>query len=336
MFNRILVPLDGSSNAAAALPVAHQLARESSGTLILVRALRPLAEVEMGITQSDGWVPAADPAERDEASAYLRQVASSLGGVAVETVVGAGAANGIILDATRRQAADLIVMTSRERTGLARWMLGSVARGVLRAAEVPVLILRAAEGKIVSPISPRGEGAGRRAMVPLDGSSLAEAALAPAAQLVAQLSVPERAQIDLLRVVEIVPTLGAAPYALGAPGGFGLTDDLYVEGARVAHEYLNEVAARLRREEADKHIPALASITETVVLGLNVADTIAAVAEGRESSAGEGGRERSDLIAVATHGRSGLKRLILGSVTERLLDSTAVPVLVAPPKIGAD
>jgi nucleotide-binding universal stress UspA family protein len=346
MLSRILVSLDGSPQAEAALPLAAHLARVSHGTIALVRAIRSLPEVEMGLGAADGWLPPADPRERDDATAYLRRIVDgeALRGLPVEIVVGTGPVAAAILHAARDAHADLIVMTSRQREGLARWLLGSVAREVLRATDIPVLILRAADGTLVSPSATSLEGKRSwRALVALDGSALAEAALVPAEDLVAALSAPDEAQIVLLRAVELVPTVGAAPYAAGVRGGFGLAGDFYVESARAAREYLDGVADRLRRSatgesaqnEQVRNEPATVSVDVLVLLSADVAGSIAAAAEGRPVAAGEAPPEPSDLIAVATHGRSGLQRLILGSVTERLLDATALPVLVVPPPAEA-
>lgn len=341
MPKQILVPLDGSPQAESALPVAARLARAAQGSLVLVRAIRGLAEVEMGLLSADGWAPAADPQERDEASAYLQRIAhgEALSGISVQTIVATGPAGAAILKAARTRHADLIVMTSREREGLARWLLGSVARQVLREAEVPVLVLRAGrEGAVSTLVSSPEQARSWRVLVALDGSKLAEAAIGPAVELATVLSAPNQPSIDLVRVVELVPTLAATPAALGAPVGYGLTDDLYTEAMREARAYLTDVGNEVRQREADeRHVPLaeITPVTETAVLAADVAGTIAAIAQGRKATADTPALPPSDFIAVATHGRSGLTRLILGSVTERLLDSTALPVLVVPPPVEA-
>ncbi len=152
----------------------------------------------------------------------------------------------------------------------------------------------------------------------LDGSPLAEQALVPATELVTAVSSAGSATLNLLRVVELAPMLGASPTAFGAPGGFGLTDDLYIAAMEEAQTYLSRVADRLRERLAAEHPTVDARITTTAVLSADVAGTLAAVAEGRKATVDTPALAPSDLIAVATHGRGGLKRLILGSVTERL------------------
>ncbi|HEX6817789.1 MAG TPA: universal stress protein [Ktedonobacterales bacterium] len=338
MLNRILVPLDGSSQSESALPLAARLARAEGSQVVLVRAIRALAEVEMGVVSAEGWAPAVDPKERDEATAYLNEVAQGevLSGVAVQTVIATGPAAAAILAVANKQRIELIVMTSREREGLSRWLLGSVARQVAREAAVPALVLRVANGKLVAPAASSLErGTSWSALVALDGSALAESALVPATQLITELSAPAPTTLNLLRVVELVPTLGTTPYALGVPGGFGLADDLYTGAMDEAQAYLNTIADHLREQLAADHFAADVRITTTALLSADVAGTIAAIAEGRKATADAPVLAPSNLIAVATHGHGGLKRLILGSVTERLLDSTALPVLVAPSEAAA-
>src|SRR5579863_1357594 len=171
MLNRILVPLDGSPQAESALPLAARLARGTGGEVVLVRAIRALAEVEMGVVSAEGWAPAADPKERDEATAYLNEVAdrAALRDLDVKTVVATGPAAAAILQVASKQGIELIVMTSREREGLARWLLGSVARQVVREATVPALVLRVADGQVVSPAALALEhGTSLSALVALD------------------------------------------------------------------------------------------------------------------------------------------------------------------------
>jgi nucleotide-binding universal stress UspA family protein len=292
----------------------------------------------MGVVSAQRWAPAADLRERDEATAYLNEVADreNLRGATVKTVVATGPAAAAILQVANTQGIELIVMTSREREGLARWFLGSVARQVAREATVPALVLRVAGGKLVAPVGPSPQDSvSWSALVALDGSPLAEEALAPAAELVTELSRSAPATLNLLRVVELAPMVGLSPVTFSVPGGYGMSDNLYTGAIEEAREYLNQIAARLRERLAATHPAPSINITTTAVLSVDVAGTIATVAEGHKATVDAPVLSPSDLIAVATHGRGGLKRLVLGSVTERLLDSTALPVLVTPSEAEA-
>jgi nucleotide-binding universal stress UspA family protein len=135
-------------------------------------------------------------------------------------------------------------------------------------------------------------------LVPLDGSTLAEAALRKALDLTAD----EAAMISLLRATEAYPRLGADPV------------DAQVMAVREAEEYLAAVVRRLKRRgrtRVETHVwygPAAAAIVEAAAT------------------------QKADLIVMSTHGRSGLGRLILGSVTESVLRGTTVPILIVRPE----
>jgi len=135
---KILVPLDGSTLAEAALPRALELATASGAPLVLLRA-----------TQARAF-PGADPIEAQleavrESEAYLVEVAArleALGARDVRRAVWYGAPAPAIIDAAAFNQADLIVMTTHGRSGLGRLVMGSVAESVLRGTRVPILLLR--------------------------------------------------------------------------------------------------------------------------------------------------------------------------------------------------
>jgi nucleotide-binding universal stress UspA family protein len=141
--NRILVPLDGSALAEAALGPAMELARPSGATLLLVR------------TAETSVFPGADLVEAQvdvvrEAEGYLARVADRLrrDGLHAEPSVWYGPAAAGIVEAARRRSADLIVMSTHGRSGLGRLILGSVAESVLRGTATPILLLRAHEAPL--------------------------------------------------------------------------------------------------------------------------------------------------------------------------------------------
>lgn len=145
---KILVPLDGSSLAEAALPRAVELARENPrATLVLLRAAEAFA------------VPGSDVVEKQvmavkEAEEYLEAVADRLrrqGLLNVETAVWYGAAAPAIVEAARVNHVELIVMSTHGRSGLGRLFLGSVAESVLRGTETPILLLRANGAPLATP-----------------------------------------------------------------------------------------------------------------------------------------------------------------------------------------
>jgi nucleotide-binding universal stress UspA family protein len=200
----------------------------------------------------------------------------------------------------RTIGADLIVMTTHGRGGLERAWLGSVTDQLVRSSGVPVLVVRP---------SPDGRGATfnpGEIMIPLDGSALAETALSPAAAM-AQLW---DAEVSLLQVV--FPVSLSSEADLQPPGAYD--KELTEINRQAAAQYLAEIAVRLRNSGVK-------------------ASGVAMVGKARlpqilfeQASPG-----RVGLLAIATHGRGGLRRLMLGSVTDKLVRTAEVPILVVPP-----
>ena len=147
-FKRALVPLDGSLVAEAILPqflrMAHALSMDVALIRVVVPTLNPVAIEEAPAEVANN----APTIERilDEADNYLRSVAAlpAFDGLKVMTTVRTGEAPQEIIAAAREIGADIIAMTTHGRTGLKRLLFGSVAEAVLRMADIPVFILRAA------------------------------------------------------------------------------------------------------------------------------------------------------------------------------------------------
>lgn len=312
MFERIVVPLDGSVRAEQALPIAARVARASGGTILLVRVINPLIDYGGGLSPVPLWTEEVIDTEFEDATNYLKTVASSprLAGIATttEVVFGLPAAN--ILAAAEAQAADLIVMGSHGRTGFTRWVLGSVAHQLVHQSQVPVLVLR--EG---APLSGAGPDRPLCALVPLDGSPLAEKALAPASSLITALASPANGALHLTQVVKQVSS--------AADEGF--VAQFNAQALEQAKAYLREVKERWQEKFTKL------TITWSVALDSDAASDIIDRAE-HGSQLQDGGRfARCDVIAISTHGRGGLERWVMGSVTDRILNATELPVLVVRP-----
>jgi nucleotide-binding universal stress UspA family protein len=224
-------------------------------------------------------------------------------------------------------------MSTRGRSGLARWALGSVAQKVAHQAPVPVLLLR---DQGPSPLGSAGHVHGPlRALVPLDGSELAEAALLPAARLVGALAAPGPAAVHLVKVVDLLD-LAALPEDWGdarRPAEARARE----WAVRQATAYLGDVAARLRADLGDRPLAltltwSVAVEPEAFTYAADVASMIVRAAEVGEPTEGATAPERCDLIAMATHGHGGLARFIMGSVAERVLHASALPLLLVRPR----
>ena len=211
MFQQILVPLDGSTRAERAILVAAHIAHTTGGSIVLLRGAALPSEYEPPLYAA---YPSRAPffaqhmleEELAKAQAYLTGIAQSekLAGMRAETAVLAGAAARIILDAAKEKHVDLIVMCHHGETGGKGRALGSVAQNIARQSSVPVLVLP--EGSLEPVDLHAGDAHLLRALVALDGSPLAEAALVPAAYLVAVLAGPAQGALHLVQVVKL-PTI---------------------------------------------------------------------------------------------------------------------------------
>jgi nucleotide-binding universal stress UspA family protein len=176
LFRDIVVPYDGSDLSEAAVPFAAEVARRSGGEITLVRALVEPAMVTDIPKSVLAQTTAAAKKELDGAAARVA-------GVPVKTVMREGLPDEVILRESRKR--DLVVMTTHGRSGLSRFVLGSVTEKVIRMSPVPVLVVRPRRGTLKASTV----AAGRMfhdIVVPLDGSDLSREAVAPLAAGLAQ------------------------------------------------------------------------------------------------------------------------------------------------------
>jgi len=323
MFERILVPLDGSPRAEQALPVAARIARASGGSVILLQVVSPPIDYGGGLTQTPLMTEQVIETELAMSSGYLDRVtkARELAEIETTTEVMFGLPAQDILAIAESRSVDLIVMCSHGRTGFTRWVLGSVAQKIAHHCPVPVLVLR--EGRPLIPESRPDSVHHLTALVPLDGSPLAEAALVPAANLVAALAAPAPGALHLTQVVKQLSTT--------ADEGFII--QLNEETVERAKAYLMSVKEHLQAGLKDRKL----TITWSVALDADAADAIIGTADQREQQEGSDSHDKSgsygcDLIAMSTHGRGGLERWVMGSVMERVLGATRLPMLIVRPQ----
>lgn len=287
-FNKILLPLDGSELAEKALAPAVALAEAFSAEIVLLRVVVPLSiKIDPDLYQRiiDGG--------QKEAKYYLSgiQLRSLFSTVSVksDTVVGKAAQS--ILDYARENEIDLIVMSSQGRSGMSRWVYGSVADKVLHQAECSLAVIHPqVETELFTH---------KRILVPLDGSLQAESALGPALKLAHEVA----AELILLRVVEM-PPIPKEPVD-GWPGVESVMQAVELE-ARI---YLE----RTRQSLIDCGV----QITTQIATDL-VAESIIDTAD----------KLQADLIIMSSHGRSGIDRWVFGSVTEKTLRRAHCPTLV--------
>lgn len=315
MFQRLLVPLDGSSRGEQALPVAARLARASGGTVVLLRVVSPPNELAPSTAAETS--PGLIDADFAEATHYLQRVTlmSSLLDIHTETVVISGEATATILSTVDARQIDLIVLCSHGYTGMKRHVLGSVAEQIAHYAPAPVFLLR--EGEAESAVFHQHVVDFLRVLVPLDGSPRAKAALVPTVQLLALLAAPEHRALHLTRVVVMPDT---------EQSGHSEREAIL----REAEQYLNTTVEHIHEElPANLAAEHTFSITWSVTIDDDIAAGIIRVAED-----GEGGEVSgsSDMIAMAIYEYPGMQRDATGSVTRRVLQGTRLPLLIVRPQ----
>jgi nucleotide-binding universal stress UspA family protein len=296
-FRSILVPLDGSPLAEQALPIAVAIAERARSKIKLVLVHPPLLLMEPGPAYTKLEL-AMQKADRE----YLRSLVGRLRerlGRALSSAVLQGPVALTLARYVRELGTDLLVMTTHGRGGMQRAWLGSVADQLIRTSEVPILVVRPREG------GPESFVGLTEVFVPLDGSPLAEAVLEPAAALARLWD----AEISLVQVVRPVVLTSDPPL----PFPTGYSDQVTAIRRESAQDYIRDVAERLRESGV--------KASGVAVIGGGTADTLLDLAR----------PERVSLLAVATHGRGGLRRLVLGSVADKLVRAAEVPVLVVRP-----
>jgi nucleotide-binding universal stress UspA family protein len=226
---------------------------------------------------------------------YLETVANKLRekGIAVKTALRSGSVTERLNDLTCEDGVDMVVMSSHGRSGFHRWLLGGVATGIMQTVNCPVMIIHPKEG-VEAP-----EVKFNKLLVTLDGSEYAERVLP-----YVKSSYRFNSVVLLLAVPEV-------PEAEMYGGMVEEIRQLRRQAEEQALEYLNRVASELQEEGIE---------TEVIVAGSRPAQTIISVAEG----------EDVDVVMMASHGRGGLDRLFVGSVADRVVHQTEIPIFLVP------
>jgi len=282
MFDDILFPTDGSDGAAAGLEFVLDIAAAHDATLHLLSVANTTrGTLETGAQDSTLEQYAEEAV--DEAAERARER-----GVTVVEVVERGSPYRVVCDYASSAGVDVVVMPTRGRRGLERFLLGSTTERVVRRCEVPVLTVR-----------PDGDATAtypfENVLVGVDGSDCSRAALDAGIDVADQ----EDAALHLLSVVDVA--------ALGPEVRTEyLEDALEADAQRV----VDDAAAHASSAGVD---PA----TESVAFGSSVQGSIRTYVEDNDV----------DLLVVGTHGRTGFDRYVLGSVAEFLVRTSPVPVL---------
>jgi nucleotide-binding universal stress UspA family protein len=297
MYNKILLPLDGSTTAEVVLPYARALAAALSVPVHLLQVMDPETLIPSAAAER-GPSHNVLTAERGHNGEYLKKLAALFTDpAAVSSSVRIGKPAEVIIEVAGTNHDTLIAMATHGRSGLRRWLLGSVAEKVLLGAAIDVLLIRATD-----PIESKKASAHlERLVIPLDGSQLAEQTLPSAVELAKKMNL----EVLLLRVY-LMP--GVAYPTGGYVPDWKLLDQ---RTRQTATEYLQEKINQLRSQ-------GLEGRASFKVLEGNAAEKIIDVAQEIPES----------LIAMSTHGASGVGRWVLGSVTQRVIRHSDTAVIV--------
>jgi nucleotide-binding universal stress UspA family protein len=316
MFKNILVCLDGSKLAEQVLPVAVETARANNARLTLFRTIFEYALVSPNIPGYAGMaVQTGNFAKRLEedlelASSYLNSTAESIKtetGLEVSVEISLGSAGKSIVEYVEENRIDLVVLATHGHGGLERIVFGSTADYILKRSHVPDLILRPKAIEDLDEKSYTGSPI-RKILVPLDGSHLAEQILPYAVEQAKLLN----SKLLLLQVID-TPESEVTVGPKATPSVAEKEKAYYKHEEKNATNYLMTIADSYHKSAID---------AEWVVLhGENPQELIMHYAN----------TYGYDMIAMCTHGREGLNRMVFGSVADHILRSAGPPLLVLRP-----
>lgn len=298
MYRQILVPLDGSRFAEAALPLALDVSRRTEAPIHLVTVQEPIPSFAY-----DEWEAAATDWSEDYLANVLERIGARAGG-RLTTALRSGPVVERLGEEVHEVEADLVVMATHGRGMLSRAWLGSVADAFVHECDRPVLLVRP-EDDAEGQDDVAADAILKKMLIPLDGTELSEAAMEHAVEL-GQLF---GCAYHLVRIVPY-PVDIASPYL---PHTVQMNQGLVEEAKESAQQYLEARAERMRRRDLDVEIG--------VFVDAQPGHGILREAESRGC----------DFIAMTTHGRKGLTRAILGSTSDKVLRGTRVPVLLYRP-----
>jgi nucleotide-binding universal stress UspA family protein len=296
MYSNLLVPLDGSQLSEAILPFARSLASASKIPVELLQVIDPDTIVVSADPPIGRFFDTVEADLKRASSDYLKSVAGSFpDSLTVQRSVEIGKPAEVIVDRAASHRGTLIAMSTHGRSGIERWFLGSVADKVLHASANPLLLVRATAKNKTGDVA-----ALKTILVPLDGSPLAELVLPH----VAEVAKAMKLVVVLLRVYSV-------PVQAYAGEGFVPDYTQVTESIREeAKSYLEGKVEQLKGEGLDR--------VSYVMLGGEAAGEVIDMARDTPDS----------LMAMCTHGRSGVGRWVLGSVTDRVVRHGGDPVLV--------
>jgi nucleotide-binding universal stress UspA family protein len=282
MWEKIIVPLDGSNLAELALPYAEELAAAFNSDVFLVYVSEP-----------------AEDQYRHMHQLYIEDVAKQIGKriKKVSPLVLSGKPASEIIGYAEKNDVGLIIMASHGRSGITPWSTGGVAGKVLHAAKIPLLLIKAAKPRQRKP----GKRLINRILLPLDGSKAGEAAVHYVGELMSRLEL----EVILFGVVpagQHIRTVGGLDYIL--------FPEQHLESVKAeAREYLDKAYQRLKKRKGKARIELrVGDIAQEIIKFAEEGDV--------------------DLIAISSHGHSGIEKWVFGSIANKVVQASNAPVLL--------
>ena len=296
MFEKILLPLDGSVLAETAIPFVRDLAGQLEAEVYLLHACPPEHKTYLRMHQlyldniaenlrqriKEDWQPSGEPK------------------IQVEVIIDEPVK--VIFDYVKEKVISMVALTSHGSTGLRAWAMGSVADKVVRGVGVPVLLIRIKEGRVI----PEKKGLIQKILLPLDTSDASSISVPYTVQLAKKL----KASITLFSMAQTIYVQNFVSMG-GMGGGFaGNLDSVDDATKKYTDEYLQGIADGIRKEGVE--------VTQTSLLSMDAAYEILEMER----------KIQPDLVVMATRGRSNISRWVLGSVAEKVLREGDRPILM--------
>lgn len=305
-YKNILLTTDLSSNADAAIPYAVALAKRYGGTIHLFHVMEDeagealAAGIVIGVSE---WIANLHQHHSEKVAAMAKRIEKESGVKTIYAIVRGSPAKEVATYA-KNFGVDIVIITTHGRTGLAHLLLGSVAERIVRLSPAPVLTVRP------STIVPNDGLRLRTVLLPTDFSENAAVVQPYAIELAREAG----AKILLAHVVE-----DSVYYASAAAGeGIGVDVEAWLTAiCAEADKRLRSEAAALSAESGLEVVPILSRG--------RAAERLVEIAT----------EQHADLMVISTHGYTGLSHLIFGSVAERIVRISHVPVLsIKPQKVA--
>jgi nucleotide-binding universal stress UspA family protein len=297
MFEKILLPLDGSELAEAAIPYVRDLAEQLNAEIFILHVCPP--EHQRNLHMHQIYMNSIAEGMKKEARPDIK--------INAEVVI--GDPSKIITDYAKLKEIDLVVITTHGISGFRPWTMGDVADKVVRGLGIPTLLVR---NKDV-PAVQKKHGVISKILLPLDNSEASKASLPYAIQLAKKLN----AGIILFSRAQTIyaQNLDGINNTMGGGGGLGVNwDSVDAATEKTIDDYLQTIEDKIKSEGVEA--------THTSYLGIDAAYEILEMEK----------RTQADLVVMATRGRSPVARWAFGSVAEKVLREGNLPILLIKEK----